>query len=71
MNPNSMITGTGRAAFAGVVKDNWMSTVTCGYDELSTCPTSCFVITATSPTDSFVVLVTSQLTLGVSFGARP
>src|SRR5450759_4360223 len=39
--PNSMITGTGPAALAGVVNANWMSTVICGYAELSTWPTNC------------------------------
>ena len=69
--PNSMITGTGPFAFAGVVSVNWMSTSICGYAELSTCPTSFFVTTGTSPSVPFVVLVTSHVTFGVSFGRRP
>src|ERR1039457_2241442 len=69
--PNSIITGTGPLALAGVVKVNCMSTVMSGYDELSTWPTSCFTITGTSPFISLVVLVTSQLTLGVALGTRP
>ena len=59
-----MITGTGPVAFAGVVSVNWMSTVTSGYDELSTWPTSRFVTTGTSPTFSFSVSVTSHFTFG-------
>jgi hypothetical protein len=34
--PNSMITGAGPAAFAGTVSESWMSTMICGYEELST-----------------------------------
>ena len=66
-----MITGTGPAAASGVVRVNWMSTVTSGYEELSTRPTSSFATTGTSPTFSFRVSFTSHLTLGVSFGTRP
>src|SRR5688500_15543365 len=66
-NPNSVMTGTGPDAFAGVVSVNWTSTVICGYEELSTCPTSCFVITGTSPLMSVMVLVTSLFTFGVFF----
>ncbi len=66
-----MMTGTGPLASAGVVSVSWTSTVICGYDELSTWPTSFLVTTATSPTLSFLVSVTSHLTLGVSFGTRP
>src|SRR5205809_307480 len=69
--PNSMITGTGRVALAGVVNINWMSTTTCGYEELSTWPTTCFVMTGTSPFTSLDVLITSHFTLGVTFGIRP
>src|ERR1019366_5673411 len=69
--PNSMITGTGPAALAGVVNANWMSTVICGYAELSTWPTSCLAITGTSPTVSLVDLVTSHFTLGTTLGTRP
>ena len=39
-----MITGTGPFASAGVVSVSWMSTVIGGYAELSTWPTSFFVI---------------------------
>jgi hypothetical protein len=66
-----MITGTGPFAFAGVLRLNWMSTVTWGYDELSTCPTSSFVMIGTSPFIPFVVLLTSHVTFGVFFGRRP
>ena len=66
-----MITGTGPLALAGVVSVSWMSTVICGYDELSTWPTSFFVTTATSPTFCFFVSVTSHFTFGVSLGTRP
>src|SRR5271157_1467917 len=69
--PNSMITGTGPGALAGVVKVNWISAVICGYDELSTWPTSFLAITGTSPLFSLVALTTSQFTLGVTLGARP
>src|SRR5688572_28917412 len=62
-----MMTGTGPAASAGVVSVSWISTVTAGYDELSTWPTSVFVVVRASLT----VLVTSQRTRGVSFGVRP
>src|SRR4051794_37486150 len=46
--PNSMMTGTGPAAFSGVVSVNWMFTVTSGYEELSTCPINRLVMTGTS-----------------------
>src|ERR1700744_4547921 len=49
---NCKMTGTGPAAFAGVVNVNWMSTVTRGYDELSTWPISCLVMAGTPPTFS-------------------
>jgi hypothetical protein len=42
-----------------------------GYDELSTCPTSLFVIAGMPPTISRVALATFQFTLGVCFGTRP
>ncbi len=66
--PNSIITGTGPVAFAGVVSVSWMSTVTCGYEELSTWPTSFLVTTGTSPTTSSARPVTSHRTLGVRGG---
>ena len=69
--PNSIITGTGPEALAGVVSVSWMATVTCGYAELSTWPTSCLVTTGTVPLVPLVVPVTSQFTLGVSLGTRP
>ena len=50
------------AVEAGVVNVTWMSTVICGYEELSTWPTSCFVMTGVSPIASLVVLVASHLT---------
>src|SRR5215203_7116923 len=34
--PNCMMTGTGPFASAGVLRLNWMSTLICGYAELST-----------------------------------
>ena len=71
MKPNSIITGTGPVALAGVVSVNWMSTLIAGYALLSTCPTSCFVTAGTSPTVSLVVFVTSHVTFGASFGTRP
>src|SRR5712692_4180459 len=69
--PNSIITGTGPLASAGVVNVSCISTVISGYDELSTWPTSFFVTTAVSPTLSLFVSVTSHFTLGVSLGTRP
>ncbi len=69
--PNSIITGTGPFASAGVVTVSWMSTLISGHRELSTWPTSFRVTTGTSPTFSRVVSVTSQVTLGTSFGTRP
>ena len=60
----------GRALLAGVVNVNWISTVICGYDELSTCPTNCFVITGTSPFVPLAVFVTSHVTFGASLGTR-
>src|SRR5437868_588322 len=68
---SSMITGTGPAARAGVVNDNWISTLICGYEELSTRPINFFVITGTSPFSSSVVAVVSHFTFGMSFGWRP
>src|SRR6266550_4934181 len=47
--PNSIITGTGAVALAGVVNVNWMSALISGHKELSTRPTSCFVMMGTSP----------------------
>src|SRR4029077_18588599 len=70
-NPNSSIPGTGPRASAGVLSDNRMSTVICGYPELSTCPISFFVITGTSPLFSRTVSVTSHVTFGVILGTRP
>src|SRR5450759_946742 len=69
--PNSMMTGTAPVAPAGVVNANPISTVICGYAELSTWPTSCLTITGTSPTVSLLVLVTSHVTLGTTLGTRP
>ena len=66
-----MITGTGPRALAGVASVSWMSTVTSGYEELSTWPTSCLVIIGTPPTVSVLVAVTSHFTGGVAAGARP
>src|ERR1017187_7611725 len=69
--PNSMITGTGPLALAGVVNVNSMLTVIAGYAELSTWPTIFLVTTGTSPFFSCVVPVTSQTTLGATLGTRP
>src|ERR1022692_1934470 len=69
--PNSMITGTGPLALAGVVNVNSMLTVIAGYAELSTWPTIFLVTTGTSPFFSCVVPLTSQTTLGVTLGTRP
>ena len=69
--PNSIITGTGPAAFSGVVSVNWMSTLMSGYAELSTWPTSRLVTTGTLPTVCFSVAVTFHSTFGTSFGTRP
>src|SRR5271170_1231832 len=68
---SSIMTGTGPVALAGVVSVSWISTVISGYDELSTWPTSFFVMTGMSPLVSRVVLITSQRTLGVFAGMRP
>src|SRR5579883_3370277 len=70
-NPNSIITGTGPFASAGVVSVSWISTLIAGYDELSTCPANCFVIAAKSPLLVLDVLVTSQRTDGTFPGTRP
>jgi hypothetical protein len=56
---------------AGTFNVAWMFTVTSGYAELSTWPTSVLVTMGTSPFIPLTVLVTSQVTLGVSFGVRP
>ena len=69
--PNSIMTGTGPVAFAGVVSVISISTVIAGYFELSTWPTSFFVVTGTPPTVSGAVLVTSHFTGGTSFGTLP
>jgi hypothetical protein len=66
-----MITGTGPAASAGVDRLNLMSTVTCGYEVLSTWPTMFFVTIATYPFFSGVLESTSHATLGVTLGMRP
>ena len=71
LNPNSMITGTGPLALAGVLRVRSISTLISGSMELSTWPLSCFVITATSPFFSWVVLTTSQVTLVRFAGTRP
>ena len=83
--PNCMTIGTRPVALAGVTTVNPMLTVIAGYDELSTRPISCFVITATSligceapppnpppPIGSPVsLLTTSHLTAGMFLGTRP
>ena len=69
--PNSMITGTGPLALAGVVSVKSMLTAIAGYAELFTWPTSFLTVTGTSPFFSCVVSVTSQTTLGVTLGTRP
>ena len=69
--PNSIITGTGPTALAGVVRVSWMSTVICGHLALSTWPTSVFTTVNTSPTFSPVVAISSHVTGGTSFGTRP
>src|SRR5438270_8259466 len=71
LNPNSMMTGTGPGALAGVVNVSWISTLTRGYDELSTRPMSFLVIAGTSPTVSCATFASSQFTFGVLLGARP
>ena len=69
--PNSMITGTGPLALAGVVSVRSMLTAIAGYAELSTWPASFLTIAGTSPFCSCVVAVISQVTLGVTLGTRP
>jgi hypothetical protein len=83
--PNCMMIGTGPVAFAGVTSVMPMLTVMAGYEELSTRPISCLVITGTSligcgapppnpppPIGSPVsVLTTSHVTAGVFLGTRP
>ena len=69
--PNSIITGTGPFAFAGVVSVRSISTLIDGYAVLSTCPTSFLVTTDTSPFISSVVETTSHFTDGVCAGMRP
>src|SRR4029077_13341676 len=56
--PNTMITGTGAFALAGVLRDSCILTEISGYTELSTWPTSVLVTIGTSPTCSLAVLVT-------------
>src|ERR1700691_5895768 len=68
---NSMITGTGPLALAGVVSVRSMLTAIAGYAELSTWPASFLTTTGTSPFFSLVAAVTSQVTLGVTLGTRP
>ena len=65
------MTGTERAAFAGVVSVISMSTVIAGYAALSTCPTSVLVVTGTPAIVCGSVRVTSHLTAGACFGTRP
>ena len=67
--PNT--TGTGPFALAGTVSDAMMFTVSSGYDELSTCPTSFFVMTGMPAIVSVVVDATVQVTFGVTLGRRP
>ena len=69
--PNSMITGTGPFASAGVLSVRSIFTLIAGYAELSTWPISFLVITGTSPFFSSVVLTTSHFTAGVCCGTRP
>ena len=66
-----IITGTGPFASAGVTTIIWISTLICGSDELSTCPTSCFPITGCAPTISRTVFATVHVTDGTFFGTRP
>src|ERR1039457_1681750 len=69
--PNTIITGTGPVTLAGVVKVNPIFTAIIGYEELSTVPTSCLVMTGISPTVALVVLATSHFTPGTFWGTRP
>ena len=48
-----------------------MFTVRSGYEELSTLPTSFFVMTGIPATVSLVVETTFQVTFGVALGRRP
>ena len=48
-----------------------MSTVTPGYDELSTWPTNSFLMMATSPFVVSFVLFTDHVTFGTFAGTRP
>ena len=69
--PNSIFTGTGPLALAGVLRVGSMSTVTEGYAEWSTCPANFFVMIGTSSFAYFVVQRTSQFSLGAFMGTRP
>src|SRR4029077_2553692 len=80
--PNCITIGTGPVALAGVTRVIPMLTVMAGYDEVSTCPTSCLVIAGMSLIGSagpppnpprpigrpFSLLTTSHLTAGMVFG---
>lgn len=69
--PNCMITGTGPAAWAGMVSVSAIVTDISGSEALSTCPANCFVMTGISPFVPEVLLVTSQVIAGMCFGVRP
>ena len=69
--PNIISTGTFFVAFAGMTSAIWISTLIAGYDELSTCPISCFAITGTPAIDVVTVCFSSHFTAGTMRGTRP
>src|SRR5689334_9595980 len=48
-----------------------MSTLICGYDELSACPSRSFLTAEIFPTTVSVTLTTCQFTAGIFAGTRP
>src|SRR4249919_3055980 len=69
--PNIIVTGTGRAAFAGVTRVIWISTVRSGYAELSAAPISSLPTTGRPPTWNCSVRLTRHATVGTVRGTRP
>src|SRR5678815_3280597 len=69
--PNIRTTGTGPFALFGVLSVASIVTFNSGYAELSTRPTSCFVMIGTLAVTPSVVLATVHVTFGMVLGRRP
>jgi hypothetical protein len=66
-----IISGTGRVIAAGLTTVTWISTLTAGYDALSTCPARRRSVVAFGPATPSFVSVTVHVTFGACAGTRP